>query len=914
MYRWKKSYKIILYEIGFFTALFFSHTHAFAQQSDINGVVSIFNSQTHTGKRQYVVNAQVDDDFGKAQAVITDYKGQFKLTYIGVNEKTSVTFHVKKQGLEVVNKDALTVVVGQYSAVNISMADPDSINEYRRVIYQIGKTEAEKYLENLLSKKNRELADQKKNSVKNNNKINQLEQEIAQIEDKRKKIEAQAEDLAKRYAPVNLDDATPLFRKAFLLFQKGDIDSAQLVLTHADLAGKVDSIQLEEKKIDLAKKEFNEREALKNDRKKSCAEAIQLDADLHKTRYEFDEASKSYELLIKLDSLNAENLFNYAAFLAWLNQYDKAIYYYSKALNIYKTSSQNYESGVANTQNNLGILYANKNDFTKAEAAYQEALEIFKRLASSNPQTYEPDVAMTQNNLGILYADKNDFTKAEAAYQEALEIYKRLESNNLQTYEPKVALMQNNLGSVYADKNDFTKAEAAFQEALKIFKRLESNNPQTDEPAIANTQNNLGILYYDKNDFTKAEAALKEALEIYKRLVSSNPKTYEPAVANTQSNLGNVYELKNDFTKAEAAYQEALEIRKRLASSNPQTYEPDVALTQNNLGTLYGQQNDFTKAEAALKEALEIYKRLESSNPQTYEPDVAQTENNLGNLYADKNDFTKAEAAYQEALEISKRLASNNPQTYEPDVAQTQYNLGTLYGQQNDFTKAEAALKEALEIYKRLESKNTQTYEPDVALTQNNLGVLYLGLKKYLEAEGHLIEALKTGESLQNKYPDVYTNATSGTAYSLLLVYNGILETFKYDAFKTPNDDHFKTAENLLIVQSKRDTAIANRLANYYGNRSWYLLFASKFKEAQEAAEKGLAIIPSLTWIKTNLAHSLLFQGKYDDALMIYTKLKGLRDENGKSFADIGLQDLDELEKNGITCKDINKMRGFLKI
>jgi tetratricopeptide (TPR) repeat protein len=74
------------------------------------------------------------------------------------------------------------------------------------------------------------------------------------------------------------------------------------------------------------------------------------------------------------------------------------------------------------TQNNLGIMYRNLNAYDKAEGAYAEALEIYKRLAQTNPERYEPDVAMTQNNLGLMYADLNAYDKAEGAYAEALEI------------------------------------------------------------------------------------------------------------------------------------------------------------------------------------------------------------------------------------------------------------------------------------------------------------------------------------------------------------------------------------------------------------------------------------------------------------------------------------------------------------
>ena len=255
-----------------------------------------------------------------------------------------------------------------------------------------------------------------------------------------------------------------LFREAFLLFQKGNLDAAQLLLNQADLPDKIDSILLEEKKIEQTKKDLTERDSLVKKRKKECAEGLLLKADLHKTSYEFDSASYCYEQLIKLDSLNIDYLFKYARFLLWLNQHDKAIYYYSKLLIICKSLSdahpQTYEPDVAKAQNYLGILYVQKNDYEKAETALMEALEIRMRLARTNPQTYEPAVASTQSRLGILYASKRLF-KSRSFFLQSLEVYKRLAKVNPQTYEPDLANTQNNLAPL-SGQNDYVKGKQLF--------------------------------------------------------------------------------------------------------------------------------------------------------------------------------------------------------------------------------------------------------------------------------------------------------------------------------------------------------------------------------------------------------------------------------------------------------------------
>jgi tetratricopeptide (TPR) repeat protein len=58
--------------------------------------------------------------------------------------------------------------------------------------------------------------------------------------------------------------------------------------------------------------------------------------------------------------------------------------------------------------------------------AYEEALEIYRTLAKTNPDAYLSEMAMTLNSLGIVYRVNNAHTKAQSAYEEALEIYRTL--------------------------------------------------------------------------------------------------------------------------------------------------------------------------------------------------------------------------------------------------------------------------------------------------------------------------------------------------------------------------------------------------------------------------------------------------------------------------------------------------------
>ena len=219
-----------------------------AQQSEIKGVISINNSEYETGKRQYVPNAQVEDEFEKAQATTTLVDGNFKLTFVQVDEKTSVHLIVKKEGLQVVNIDGLNAVTGQRNLVRLSMAKPERIAEYRRELYKIGKTEADKALAIQLKKKGDALNILKKDAAKNAAQIQQLQKEYNDVQSYAKNIEAQAQDLARRFVIINLDDESATYRHAFQLFTEGAIEKAIRVLDGLNLSKRLaDNTEIVEK-------------------------------------------------------------------------------------------------------------------------------------------------------------------------------------------------------------------------------------------------------------------------------------------------------------------------------------------------------------------------------------------------------------------------------------------------------------------------------------------------------------------------------------------------------------------------------------------------------------------------------------------------------------------------------------------
>ena len=105
---------------------------------------------------------------------------------------------------------------------------------------------------------------------------------------------------------------------------------------------------------------------------------------------------------------------------------------------------------------------------------------------------------------------------------------------------------------------------------------------------------------------------------------------------------------------------------------------------------------------------------------------------------------------------------------------------------------------------------------------------------------------------------------------------------------------------------------IKSKLSNAYGGLAWFYLFTEQFQEAAFAAEKGLDIDPAQEWIHTNLALGLLLQGKKSEAMEIYKQFKGKPYDDQRSWNEVFLSDIQELEKAGIRHEDVSEIKAFL--
>lgn len=346
--------------------------------------------------------------------------------------------------------------------------------------------------------------------------------------------------------------------------------------------------------------------------------------------------------------------------LMMLGKYDSSLTILENALIIGKFNLGENHIEVAQTYNNMGVLFWYKGKYDKSLEMHQCALNIKLKVLGENA----PETAVSLSNLGLANHKKGNYDKALEYHQKALDISAAVYGEN----HSLVAASFNNIGNVYLFKGDYDKALESQLKALSIrLSLLGENNPD-----IATSYNNIGIIYGSMGDYDKEIEYYQKALSIRLDLFGEN----HPGVAVIYGNMGTVYDNKRDFYKALEYYNKALTIRKKLSGEE----NPSVALIYNNMGDTYRLIKEFDKSFEYLNKSLELRLKLMGSN----HPDVAITYSNLGNIYYDINDYHLAREYYLQSISIW----SNQFGEKHPEVGLAYYNIARTYLQQNNFDSA----------------------------------------------------------------------------------------------------------------------------------------------------------------------------------------------------------------------------------
>ncbi len=215
------------------------------------------------------------------------------------------------------------------------------------------------------------------------------------------------------------------------------------------------------------------------------------------------QAEKSLKISTKIGNkmLEVHSLLAIGNNLIFLGNYDQAM---NKFLTSLKIAEENkFETEELISLSHLGIIQDRLQQFDKALDYYFKALNIYN---NSNEQgKLHKDIKTIQslyNNIGNIYSSSNDFNTAEKYYFKGLTL-----SEEKKDYI-NIGVICNNLGKLEIQRKNFEKAYSY------LIKSLEARQKINDKSGVAKSYIFLGNYYQNINQPEKAIEFAKKAFDI----------------------------------------------------------------------------------------------------------------------------------------------------------------------------------------------------------------------------------------------------------------------------------------------------------------------------------------------------------------------------------------------------------------
>lgn len=369
---------------------------------------------------------------------------------------------------------------------------------------------------------------------------------------------------------------------------------------------------------------------------------------------------------------------------------------YSAALNCYQqalTIFQDLEEplGEAQSLNYLGEIYIEQGHYLQAKTHYEAAQAIFEDLAVSvvaNPPPAEAYTlrfqAINLDNLGILYGELGQYTRALDFHQQALAIRQTLAEPQFE----KITLL--NIGLIYKRLENYSTALTYYEQALAI------SRDRNDRRGEAIALNNLALVYDELGEPTRGLEYLQTALAIYQEMGDRMGE------GNTLDSLGTLYLSLGQYDQAQQSYEQALTILRAVGQRALEKAvlghigDLYVAQDQPELAIVFYKQS--VELTEALRQTLQTLSREQQ---EAYAATVEATYRSLADLLLEQGRILEAQQVLEllkveELRQFTRASYSTGSLIYDPEEVEVMDGYNSLIAIGADIAACHPNCDEAL--------------------------------------------------------------------------------------------------------------------------------------------------------------------------------------------------------------------------
>ena len=299
---------------------------------------------------------------------------------------------------------------------------------------------------------------------------------------------------------------------------------------------------------------------------------------------------------------------------------------------------------------------------TEALSAINQAVVLYRELATAEPEAFRPNLAMSLSNQAARLSEVGQRTEALSAINQAVDIRRELAAAQPEAYRRDLASALHNRAALLSEVGQRTEALSASNEAVDIRRELAAAHPEAFRPDLAMSLNNQAALLSAVGQRTEALSAINQAADLYRELAATEPEAFRPALAmslNTQANR-----LSEVGQRAEAlvAINQAVDIRRELAAAQPEAFRPVLAGSLNNQANLLSAVGQRAEALVAINQAVDLYRELAAAQPDRFAPDLANSCGAWGQILVAGGQFQEATEVFTQGLSALLPLLQTQPE------------------------------------------------------------------------------------------------------------------------------------------------------------------------------------------------------------------------------------------------------------
>jgi tetratricopeptide (TPR) repeat protein len=418
---------------------------------------------------------------------------------------------------------------------------------------------------------------------------------------------------------------------------------------------------------------------------------------------------------------------------------EKALHFHLRFLNAESDNPEvRWEAGQAYVA--VADIHEMLGQSTKADKAYQQAINMLQALADEFPERAEfrRDLAAAHNNLSLVLQATGRTEDALKEFERGQAIRARLVEQHPAVFKYKWDLAEGHdrRGLQAQQSNNLAGARTSFIEAARLFGELIHVVPDAPDYVmdLARVRVNLAAVEQTLGEPRAAEAEYRRALAALRLLVEKHAEVreYRQETARALLNLATLLHQAKSYSEAEKCYKEAITLFTGLASEYPTV--PDfrqlLATSSNDFGELLLQTQKPDEASRQLHEAATRFAQLAREFPAlpVYRQEQAKSMHNLGILYHSTKRPREALEVLNQAVAIRRKLADEYPNDVEPRqlLAQSLAETAIALAHDNELKKAVAEFRKAIDLLEQLhrEHPNAPGVGNDLIRQHQNLALL----------------------------------------------------------------------------------------------------------------------------------------------------------------------------------------------